>query len=363
MSFDPNLPYNELPKLPPACEIETKAVLKKTITASRALAELKGATNRIPNPAILINSIVLQEAKLSSEIENIVTTNDELYKALSSAKSNDASGNVKEVVRYREAIWEGYNELSKRNVLATNLFIQIFQRIKDTDAGIRNTPGTRLLNPRNNKVIYTPPEGETILRDLLSNLEKYIHSDNDNIDPLIKSAVIHYQFESIHPFTDGNGRTGRILLILYFVLTGQLDLPVLFLSKYIIENKSMYYSLLRGVTERNEWDPWILYILTGIEQTSNETVSIIDKIDKSLKDTLEKVKHEKQTPIPKEVVELIYEQPYCKTEFIIDRNISARKAAERYLKELERLGILRSEKVGKEVLYINTKLFKILSGR
>ncbi|MFC2119891.1 Fic family protein [Bacteroidota bacterium] len=362
MSFDPNKPFNELPKLPPSTEIDTREVLRKTITASRKLAELKGATNRIPNPSLLINSIVLQEAKSSSEIENIVTTNDELYKALS-AKANGSSGNAKEVVRYREAMWEGFNELRNRNVLTTNLFIKIFQKIKDTDAIIRKTPGTKLHNPSTKEVIYTPPEGEAIIRDLLSNLETYIHSDNDNIDPLIKSAVIHYQFESIHPFTDGNGRTGRILLILYFVLTGQLDLPILFLSKYIIENKNDYYSLLRGVTENKEWEPWILYILEGIEQTSDNTVSLIDKIDSSLKDTLEKVKLEKQIRIPKEVVELIYEQPYCKTEFITERNISARKAAERYLKELERLEILKPEKVGKEVLYINIELFEILSGK
>ena len=362
MSFDPNKPYNDLPNLPPAGELDTKAVLKKTITTARTLAELKGATNRIPNPALLINSIVLQEAKSSSEIENIVTTNDELYKAIS-AKSNGSSGSAKEVVRYREAMWEGFNELRNREVLTTNLFIKIFRKIKDTDAGIRNTPGTKLQNPRTNEIIYTPPEGENLIRDLLSNLEKYIHSDEDNIDPLIKSAVIHYQFESIHPFTDGNGRTGRILLILYFVLTGQLDLPILFLSKYIIENKNDYYALLRGVTEKKEWEPWILYILDGIEQTSNHTVSLIDKINNSLKITLEKVKREKQTRMPKEVVELIYEQPYCKTEFITDRKISARKAAERYLKELERLNILRPEKVGKEILYINIELFKILSGK
>jgi len=362
MSFNPNQPHNSIPKLPPQKELETKAILKKTITASRSLAALKGATGRIPNPDILINSIVLQEAKSSSEIENIVTTNDELYKSLS-AKLNSSSGAAKEVVRYREALWEGCNVLKEKKVLTTNLFIKIFQKIKDTDAGIRKTPGTKLLNPITGEVIYTPPEGENLIRDLLSNLEKYIHSDTDDVDPLIKAAVIHYQFESIHPFTDGNGRTGRILLILYFLLTGYLDLPILFLSKYIIENKSAYYTLLRGVTEKNDWEPWILYLLDGIEQTSNNTFSLIDAIDSSLKSTVERVNKEKQSPVPKEVIELIYEQPYCKTEFITKRNISARKAAERYLKELERIGIITPEKVGKEVLYINIALFDILSGK
>jgi Fic family protein len=362
MSIDPNKPYNELPKLPPKGELETKAILKKTISASRSLAELKGATNRIPNPSLLINSIILQEARLSSEIENIVTTNDELYKAIS-AKANGSSANAKEVVRYREAMWEGFSDLKIRKVLSTNIYIKIFQKIKDTDAGIRNTPGTKLQNPNTNEIIYTPPEGETVIRDFLSNLEKYIHSEEDNIDPLIKSSIIHYQFESIHPFTDGNGRTGRILLVLYYVLKGYLDLPILFISKYIIENKNTYYSLLRNVTEKQEWEPWILYILEGIEQTSNNTVSLINNINTLLNDTLEKVKLEKQIRIPKEVIDLIFEQPYCKTEFITDRNISARKAAERYLKELERLKIIVPEKVGKEVIYINTGLFKILSDK
>ncbi len=361
MSFDPNKPFNNLPKLPPKVELETKSILKRTIAASRALDELKGATFRIPNPDLLINSIVLQEAKSSSEIENIVTTNDELYKALS-AKTVDSSGSAKEVVRYREAMWEGFNELKKRNVLTTNLIIKIFQKIKDTDASIRKTPGTKLQNPSTGKIIYTPPEGEKVLRDLLNNLENYIHSENDDVDPLIKSAVIHYQFEAIHPFTDGNGRTGRILLILYLVFTGQLDLPILFLSKYIIDNKSDYYNLLRGVTEKQDWEPWILYILNGIEQTSKNTVSLIEEIYNSLQNTIKKVNIEKQIRVPKEVIELIYEHPYCKTEFITKRKISARKAAERYLKELERLKILSPEKVGKEVLYINTELFKILSG-
>ena len=359
MTFDPNKPYNELLKLPPKKDLETKNILKHTISAARVLSELKGATGKIPNPDILINSIVLQEAKSSSAIENIVTTNDQLYKTLA-AKSNSKDPVAKEVVRYREALWNGFTELKKRNVLVTNLFIKIFQTIKDTDAGIRKTPGTKLINTKD-EVIYTPPEGEAIIRDLLSNLESYIHNTEDNVDPLIKAAVIHYQFESIHPFTAGNGRTGRIILILYFILTGHLNFPVLYLSKYIIENKNDYYKLLRAVTEKQEWEPLILYILDGIEKTSKSTIDLINKIDSSLKKTIDKVRDDQQSPVPKEVIELIYEQPYCKAEFITNRGISARKAAERYLKELERLKIIRPEKVGKEVLYINIELFNILS--
>ncbi|MEO8398535.1 MAG: Fic/DOC family N-terminal domain-containing protein [Ignavibacteriaceae bacterium] len=361
MSFDPNKPFNDLPPLPPREELETKNILKHTINAARTLSELKGATGKIPNPDILINSIVLQEAKSSSAIENIVTTNDQLYKALA-AKSKGKDPSAKEVVRYREALWDGFTELKNRKVLTTNLFIKIFQKIKDTDAGIRKTPGTKLINSKE-EVIYTPPEGENIIRNLLSNLEKYIHDDTDNIDPLIKAAVIHYQFESIHPFTDGNGRTGRIILILYFILTGHLELPVLYLSKYIIENKNDYYKLLRGVTEKRDWEALVLYILNGIERTAKNTIDLIDKIDHSLKQTFEIVRKNQQSPIPKEVIELIYEQPYSKSEFIIQRNIAARKAAERYFKELERLKIIKPEKVGKEVLYINIELFDILSGK
>ncbi len=361
MNFDPNKPYNDLPRLPPKKEIETKNILKQTISTARALSELKGATGRIPNPDILINSIVLQEAKSSSAIENIVTTNDQLYKALA-AKSNDSDPSAKEVVRYHEALWESYNELKKRNVLTTNLFINIFQKIKDTNAMVRKIPGTKLVNSRN-EVIYTPPEGENLIRELLSNLEKYIHDDQRNIDPLIKSAIIHYQFESIHPFTDGNGRTGRIILILYFVLTGHLDLPILFLSRYIIENKKDYYTLLRGVTEKQDWEPWILYMLKAIEQTSANTISLINRIDNSFKQTIETIRKNQLSRVPKEVIELIYEQPYCKTEFITERKIAARKAAERYFKELERLNIIKPEKVGKEVLYINIELFNILTGK
>ena len=213
--FNPEQPYNELPLLPPKAEIESKKILKKTVSASRALAELKGATNSIPNPEILITSITLQEAKSSSAIENIVTTNDKLFKAFS-AKAQIIDAPTKEVLRYREALWEGFNQLKKNELLTTNLFIKIFRKIKETDAEIRKTPGTKLADG-SGKVIYTPPEGEQLIRKLLHNLEQFIHDDS-GLDPLIKSAIIHYQFEAIHPFTDGNGRTGRIILILYFVL-------------------------------------------------------------------------------------------------------------------------------------------------
>lgn len=356
--FNPEQPYNELPLLPPKAEIESKKILKKTVSASRALAELKGATNSIPNPEILITSITLQEAKSSSAIENVVTTNDKLFKAFS-AKAQIIDAPTKEVLRYREALWEGFNQLKKNELLTTNLFIKIFRKIKETDAEIRKTPGTKLADG-SGKVIYTPPEGEQLIRKLLHNLEQFIHDDS-GLDPLIKSAIIHYQFEAIHPFTDGNGRTGRIILILYFVLQKYLSLPILFLSRYIIDNKTQYYRLLKGVTEKNDWESWILYILDGIENTSKSTTVLIEEIHNSLLQTNEIVRKKSQQRIPKEAIELIYEQPYCKSEFIVNKAIAQRKAAERYLKELVRLKILEPEKVGKEIIYKNIELYKILT--
>jgi Fic family protein len=361
MKFKPEQPYNDLPLLPPETDIETKKILKKSVSANRALAELKGAANSIPNPEILITSITLQEAKSSSAIENVVTTNDKLFKAFA-AQSQKFDAETKEVLRYREALWEGFNELCNKEILTTNLFIKIFQKIKETNAGIRKTPGTKLTDG-NGKIIYSPPEGEQLIRKLLHNLEEFIHDDKSDIDPLIKSAIIHYQFESIHPFTDGNGRTGRIILILYFVLQKYLSHPILYLSRYIIDNKTQYYKFLRGVTENNDWESWILYILDGVEVTSKFTTSMIEQIYNSLHKTNNRVKKESQSRIPKEVIELIYEQPYCKTDFIINKDIAKRKAAERYLKELERMKILRSEKIGKEVIYRNIPLYNILTGK
>ena len=247
MVFLPDQPYNDLPLLPPKAEIETKAILKKAISAGRALAELKGVGRTIPNQAILVNSIILQEAKASSEIENIVTTHDALFRAFS-AKTGQIDLATKEVLRYREALWEGFNRLWERPLLTTNLFVRIVQTIRANKAGIRNTPGTKVASAATGEVVFTPPEGEDVIRSKLKNLEDYIHAE-DAIDPLIKLALIHYQFETIHPFTDGNGRTGRILNILFLTSKQLLEVPVLYLSKYIIERKSDYYRLLREVTE------------------------------------------------------------------------------------------------------------------
>lgn len=360
MTFDREKPYNDLPILPPKREVETRAVLRTCISANRALAELKGLGETIPNQSMLINSLVLQEALLSSEIENIVTTNDAVFRAFS-ASTSQVDPATKEVLRYREAVWEGHNSLQKRPLLTTNLYIQIVQTIRKNEAGIRNIPGTKIERPLTGEVIYTPPEGETLIRDLLKNLEEYIHSENE-VDALIKMAVMHYQFEAIHPFPDGNGRTGRILNILYLVLTDLLELPVLYLSKFIIENKSDYYRFLREVTEKNAWEPWILFMLKAVEETAIYTRDKIAAIRDLMEETITLARKKlPQRVYSKELIELIFRQPYTKAQFIIDEGIAKRQTAADYLKHLGNIGILKVQKVGRENLYLNARLYDLLS--
>lgn len=360
MGFDPHKPYNDLPLIPPSADLETKPVLKKAVSAGRALAELKGLGQTIPNQTMLVNSLTLQEAKDSSEIENIVTTNDALFKAFT-IKSNKVDPATKEVLRYREALWKGYEKLKKSNILTTNMFIEIVQTIKQNTAGVRVTPGTVISNTLTGEIIYTPPEGEKIIRDKLKNLEDYINSEN-SIDPLIKLAVIHYQFEAIHPFTDGNGRTGRIINILYLVLQDLLEYPVLYHSKSIIERKSEYYKLLQAVTKENQWEPWILYILEVIEETASFSRKQILDIRDLMAETIEKAKRELPNSVySKELIELLFRQPYCKIRFLIEENIASRNIASKYLSELTKIGILRKEKSGTEVIYLNIELYDLLS--
>jgi len=354
--YNPGKPYNELPLLPPNTEVETKKVLRQTIASNKILAELKGRAGEIPNQSMLVNAITLQEAKDSSEIENIVTTQDSLYKAFSSNISSTDT-QTKEVLKYRQALWEGYNDLSKRP-LSTNSFIKIVQTIKENSSGIRNTPGTTITS--NNKTIYTPPEGEQVIRNLLKNLEDFMHGEDD-IDPLIKLAITHYQFEAIHPFFDGNGRTGRVINMLYIVDKGLLDIPILYLSKYIIENKNDYYSNLRNVTEKSAWEVWILFILKGIEETAQYTLDKINTINQLMQETIHFAKENLPTRVySKELIELLFEQPYCKVKYLVDRKIAKRQTAAEYLNELEKIGILNSQKVGVENLYLNVKLVEAL---
>jgi len=347
-----------LPLLPPKVEIETVAILKKTIAASRALSELKGAITNLPNPTLFIDTINLQEAQASSAIENIITTQDELFKATITDR-NIENNATKEVIHYKDALWFGFEQLEKRPILTTNLFISIMQIIKENQSGIRNTPGTKLTNPATGQIVYTPPEGEEIIREKLKDLEDFIHAE-DHIDPLIKLALIHYQFEAIHPFSDGNGRTGRIILLLFLKLVGLLELPALYLSNYIIDHKSDYYLKLRMVTEKGDWQNWIMYMLDMVEQTAikgRQQIATIELL-------MAKMGNEIQKKLPKvyskDLVELLFKLPYTKRSFLEKAGLGNLKTVGNYLNDLEKTGFLKSELVGKEKLYLNIELMRIL---
>src|SRR5690606_28485321 len=286
--FDRKIPYNDLPLLPPKADIETKEILRKAISAGRALAQLNGTLMNLPNPTLFLDTIYLQEAKASSEVENIITTNDELYKSLVADRKVENSA-IKEVLSYKEALWLGLEQLKTKPFITTNLCIRIVQCIKQNNASIRVTPGTTLSNTQG-EVIYTPPSGETVIREKFANLEKFINED-ESIDPLIKMALMHYRSEAIHPFADGTGRTGRILLLLYLTLSGLLDTPAIYLSEYIIKNKADYYNSLRSVTENNDWENYILYMLDMIEETSIKGLERLNKITTTMDKTANEIKH------------------------------------------------------------------------
>ena len=280
------MPYNNLPLLPPNADIETKKILRKTILAGRALAQLKGTLLNLPNPTLFLDTIYLQEAKASSEVENIITTNDELYKSLVADRKIENAA-TKEVLSYKEGLWLGLEQLKTKPFISTNLCIKIVQCIKQNNASIRVLSGTTLSNTLG-EVIYTPPSGENIIRNKLANLEKFINEETGT-DPLIKMALIHYQFEAIHPFADGNGRTGRILLLLYLKLSGLLEIPAIYLSEYIIKHKIEYYQRLRAVTEKNEWESYILFMLDMIEETAINGLKRLNKIILTMDETARKI--------------------------------------------------------------------------
>jgi len=357
MKYNPLKPYNNLPDLPPQADLETKQILKKVISASRALSELKGAITNLPNPLLFIDTINLQEAQASSAIENIITTQDDLFQASVADKTIENAA-TKEVIHYKDALWFGTDQI-KKPMLTTNLFIAIMQILKENESGIRNLPGTQLKNPATNQIVYTPPEGENIIRDKLKALETFINTD-DNLDPLIKLALIHYQFEAIHPFFDGNGRTGRIIMLLYLNLTGLMDLPALYLSSYILKNKNEYYSNLQNVTEKNNWESWILYMLDMIEVTSRNGRSRIERIELLMKSTGEEIQKKLPKIYSKDLLEILFRLPYTKRNFIENAGLGNIKTSGNYLKSLEEKGFLRSLTVGKEKLYLNFQLMKIL---
>jgi Fic family protein len=356
--YNPELPYNDLPLLPPQAEIENITILKKTITASRALSELKGALTNLPNPTLFIDTINLQEAQASSAIENIITTQDELFKASIAEKKNDNLA-TKEVMHYKDALWQGVELIEKRPILTTNLFVTLMQIIKENQSGIRNVLGTQLKNPITGKVVYTPPEGEQVIREKLKNLEDFIHA-NDTIDPLVKMAIIHYQFEAIHPFFDGNGRTGRIILLLYLKMTGLLDLPALYLSDYIIQHKDKYYTYLRKVTEEGNWENWILYMLDMVEQTASKGRIQIAAIENLMNEMGKEIQQKLPKVYSKDLMEELFRLPYTKRNQLEKAGLGNLKTVGNYLKELETKGFLKSEQVGKEKLYLNFKLLEVL---
>jgi len=346
-------------KLPIKQSIETKKVLKKVISANIALAELKGAAKAIPNQAILINTLSLQEAKDSSEIENIITTHDELYRA--TVSSANVSNQAKEVQRYKEALYRGFSLILDNKLLLKKHIIEIQQILEDNNAGIRTQSGTQLKNSVTGEVIYTPPQSNEDIHKLMDNLEQYINNDDlEDYDTLTKMAIIHYQFESIHPFYDGNGRTGRILNILYLVLKGLLDLPILYLSSFIIQEKEQYYKLLNQLRIDNNWEEWILYILEGVETTSKNSVVLIENI----RLLIEKTKMTMKNGLPKiysrDLLDLLFIHPYTKINFLVEELSITRKTASHYLKQLESIGILKSIKIGREVYFINVNLFILL---
>ncbi len=359
MNFDRTKPFNELPGLPPEADIESKAILKKCVRAARILAELKTAGKLIPNQSVLINTIPLLEANASSEIENIVTTTDSLFR-YSSAEDEARDPAVKETLRYRTALYQGYLALKTRPV-STATAVKVCRTLRNIELDIRDVPGTVIAEEKTRKAIYTPPEGESLIRDKLANWEKYINEATE-IDPLIRLALMHYQFEAIHPFTDGNGRTGRILNILFLIQENLLEIPVVFLSRYLIEHRSEYYRLLREVTEKGEWEAWILYMLDALENTSAWTVAKIKAISELLEHTCKYVRTRLPKIYSRELVELIFTQPYCRIGNLVESNIAKRQTASNYLKSLVDIGVLIEHKAGREKLFLHPKFLKLLKG-
>jgi len=350
---------SELKKLPLEKDIETKKILKKLATAHRALAELKGVVSTIPNENILINTLGLQEAKDSSAIENIITTQDDIYKAelnLDGFKSL----NAKEVQNYISALKKGFSLITKKRILTNNDIIQIQSELEKNNAGFRKVPGTALKNATTGEVVYTPPQDYETILNLMSNLEQFINDNSvSDFDPLVKMAIIHYQFESIHPFYDGNGRTGRIINVLYLVMNDLLDLPILYLSRYIIENKGNYYRLLQEVRETENWEDWIMYMLNAIEQISKETLVLIEKI-KELIAEYKNILRNNYKFYSHELLNNLFKHPYTKIEFIENDLGVSRITASKYLNKLAKDGLLKKEKLGTGNYYINEKLIEIL---
>lgn len=357
MNWNAETPYNDLPILPPDLErIETRSVLKACISARAAIAELKTAGELIPDQGLLINILPMLEAKDSSRIENIVTTSDQLFQYADRADGADPA--TKEALRYRTALYDGYTHLEDYP-LCTNTAVAICTKLRAVQTDIRKTPGT-VLRDQNNNVVYTPPVGEDSIRELLANWERFIHGDDD-LDPLVKMAIAHYQFECIHPFPDGNGRTGRILNILYLIQSELLSLPILYLSRFILERRDDYYTLLRRVTEEGDWESWILFMLEAVESTSRWTTDKISIVRALMAEITEYVREKLPKIYTHELVQALFAQPYCRIDNLVERGVAKRQTASTYLKQLVEIGVLEEMSVGREKLYINTRLLQELN--
>ena len=352
-----------LPLLPHALgDIESKTILKQLPKVHAALAELKGVAASMPNQSILVGTLSLQEAKDSSEIENIVTTHDELYRS-DYAKQQFASFAAKEVHNYAAALRAGFEQVKRTGLLTLNDILSIHAGIEQNRAGLRRLPGTALKNDRTGETIYTPPQHPDDIAALMGNLEAFINQpDLCDWDPLVKMAVLHHQFESIHPFYDGNGRTGRIINILYLVQQGLQDVPVLYLSRYINRNKADYYRLLQSVRETGHWEEWLLWMLQGIEQTARQTTLLIGEIKTLMQHTKEKLRRELPKIYSQDLINNLFKHPYTKVEFVITELLVHRSTAVRYLDALVDAQILSKHKLGKDNYYFNTELYRLLDG-
>lgn len=359
MKFDVTLPYNNLPDLPPVQDIETKKILKKCIAARAALAELYKAAEMLPNQSVLINTLPLLEAQASSEIENIVTTTDKLFQYVDHPLDSQIDSATKEALRYRSALQEGVKLINKRP-MNTVLAEELCGIIRGTNMSVRKVPGTALSNQITKETIYTPPEGASVIRNKLHNWEKFLNLESD-VDPLIKMAVGHYQFEAIHPFTDGNGRTGRILNILYLIDQKLLSIPILYLSRYIIKNKSNYYKYLLNVTLEDDWESWIIYMLEAVEDTAKWTCDKIAVIIELMRQTKDYVRKKLPKIYSSELVDLLFIQPYCRISNLVEADIVQRQAASEYLKKLAKINVVHEFESGREKLFINPRFMSVLS--
>ena len=365
--YDRHIPYNQLPPLPPETKLYLdENVMDKLMVASRLLAELKGLASQLPNQSIFINTIALREAKASSAIENIFTTDDELYKSLSYQDDNYLEGPAKEILHYRQALWSGYQEIVREGKMTLSSVIGVYQAVKQTSDGIRPYQAEIVIKKRGwgsliADTVYTPPRGKGVVEEKMAQLIDFLNDDTAYpIDPLLKMAMAHYQFEAIHPFRDGNGRTGRIICILYLIQQHLLDLPILYMSSYILQNKENYYLNLVGVTGAKDWKRWILYMLDAVSQTAEYTTHKINRIQ-ALMEKTNRLVHDNNLSVARLELPKLFEQPYIRPKNLLSDKIKSINTAKKYLSELESAGILSKQKVGKEYIWFNTELMDILS--